>query len=129
MFSNTVASLHRCFFVPQPDLNRDSKPDWNPKDEWELACQRGRGRVFLAEETASGSQNMAGDGSSRKQRKFGLTELWLICLSPFVFVHYLLLQMVPAFLFLHRNFQSFFFLILFDIYSFVILFINFLFSF
>lgn len=85
--------------------------------------------MYLAEEAASGSQNMAEDGRSGKQRTFGLTELWLICLSPFVFVHYLLLQMVPAFLFLHRNLQSFFFLILFGIYSFVILFISFLFSF
>ena len=76
---------------------------------WAGTRQRGQGSVFLAEDTARGSQCVAEGGPSRRGRKFGLAELWLTCLSPLVFDHCSLLQTVPASLFLHRSFQNLFF--------------------
>lgn len=102
LFSSTLASWHR-------SQTYTDFQSLTGTQAWAGTRQRGQGSVFLAEDTARGSQCVAEGGPSRRGRKFGLAELWLTCLSPLVFDHCSLLQTVPASLFLHRSFQNLFF--------------------
>lgn len=102
-----IVFQYACVLASQPDLHRCSKPNWNPKQG--RRSPKGTGQSVPCRRHSAWSSVCGRGGLSRKGRKFGLAELWLTCLSPLMFDHCLLLQTMPASLFLHRSFKNLFF--------------------